>query len=342
MNTNDVKKMISIFYDMELNNYMMQNCINKIRDKMSELKIERHIPEPIFNVDYFEPEKSDSYSIKKYSEIIGIILGLLLGLLTGCEHGKGSSGLDVIITVPIGLIVGGTIGYLGGLIIGFIIDSINQDKIETENQKRKAELNKQAQARYEKAMSVYKKACDDEKERLMREGETYRRFEINRENLRLQLESSKESLNKLYDEAHIETPYRNLIAMGYMNELVTIEAATQLKGADGLYYLVRKELRMDNLENILNGISEKIDTIISQNNRLHSEIVRMNTNSTNLCNDVIREIKANTETQRQVESIVKGIDKNTKASSCSNAITAYNTERLRKEMEYQKFMRNIR
>ena len=38
MRTDEVKKLVSMLYDMELNNYMMSGCIRNITETMSGLK----------------------------------------------------------------------------------------------------------------------------------------------------------------------------------------------------------------------------------------------------------------------------------------------------------------
>lgn len=167
----------------------------------------------------------------------------------------------------------------------------------------------------------------------------YHNLYIDRKVLSERLHNSTSILNNLYEEARIEPGYRNLIAIGYMKELMAIGAATRLTGLDGLYYLVRKELRQDNLEQILNGISSQLNTMINQNNRLRYELNEINQNGKELYRRIIEEAKVVRETQSALQSSMKTIEQNTNASCCSNSITAYNAERMRKELEYRRFFK---
>ena len=188
-------------------------------------------------------------------------------------------------------------------------------------------------------LDVYKR---QERERLEEEGILYAQLLSEKNTLEKQLTESKNTLKQLYDDADIEPAYRNLVAIGYMYELISIEAATQLKGSNGLYYLVRKELRQDNLEGILNGISDQLNTIISQNNRLHNELMLMNQESVRLSGKILSELKETSKTQMEMNNSMRAIERNTRYSSYSNALTSYNTTRMRKELEYQAFLKRVR
>ena len=342
MRIDEVKKLVSMLYDMELNNYMMSCCIKNLTETMSGLKKEKIISEPIYTITPFQDKEIKVGEIIKTCAMIGFFLGAVPGLITGCEDGDGSGGLDVIFSVPLGIInYGGIVGAIGGF-LGMIIGSVLTGKAEKENKKNRKSLEIQDKKNHDYAIKKYNEDCRKEKERLENEAKLYNQLSVEKRVLEKQLTESENTLKQLYDDADIEPAYRNLVAIGYMNELISIEAATQLKGSNGLYYLVRKELRQDNLEGILNGISDKLNTIISQNNRLHSELMHMNQESVRLSGKILSELKETSKTQMEMNDSMRAIERNTRYSSYSDALTAYNTTRMRKELEYQTFLSRIR
>ena len=96
MRIDEVKKLVSMLYDMELNNYMMSCCIKNLTETMSGLKKEKIISEPIYTVTPFQDKEIKVGEIIKTCAMIGFFLGAVPGLITGCEDGDGSGGLDVI------------------------------------------------------------------------------------------------------------------------------------------------------------------------------------------------------------------------------------------------------
>ena len=105
-----------------------------------------------------------------------------------------------------------------------------------------------------------------------------------------------------------------------MNEFLRLGIATKLEGADGLYYLIRKELRMDQMQYTMNEISSKLDTLIDKTHELHSDLLNINSKCDKLVNATIRAASS------------------AESAAVNSAITAYNSERIAKEQEYQNML----
>lgn len=339
MRIDEIKNLVSMLYDMELNNYMMSCCIQNIAQTMSGLKKRRIISKPIYTVTSFQKKKNKFNNCVIIGALIGFILGGIIALIIGCNAG---GGVDVALTAPFAIIYYGAIVGVIGTFIGIIIGCVQTKKTEKENNENCKLLELQDKENYKRAIEKYNYDCRKERERLEEEGILYAQLLLEKNTLEKQLTESKNTLKQLYDDADIEPAYRNLVAIGYMNELISIEAATQLKGSNGLYYLVRKELRQDNLEGILNGISDQLNTIISQNNRLHNELMLMNQESVRLSGKILSELKETSKAQMEMNNSMRSIERNTRYSSYSNALTSYNTTRMRKELEYQAFLKRVR
>ncbi|MBQ7574619.1 MAG: hypothetical protein IJT23_10220 [Clostridia bacterium] len=107
--------------------------------------------------------------------------------------------------------------------------------------------------------------------------------------------------------------------MCFAHEFIRLGISRQLEGAQGLYYLIRKELRMDQMQRSLDDISRKLDEIIDNQREIYGEIVKMN----NKCENMI-------QATLKMSKNLNNIEQNT-------AISAYNSERILKEEEYQTF-----
>ena len=77
MRTDEVKRLVSMLYDMELNNYMMNRCIEKISDTMSGLKYKKTIPKPAYVATHFQKKKSKASALSVCATL-GVLAGILL------------------------------------------------------------------------------------------------------------------------------------------------------------------------------------------------------------------------------------------------------------------------
>ena len=74
----DLQKSISILYDLELNNYLMTNTINQIKEKDSKLCIAKSISKPAK-----EKNEVSIFSAVITTAIILGIIGTCIGLYLG-------------------------------------------------------------------------------------------------------------------------------------------------------------------------------------------------------------------------------------------------------------------
>ena len=103
-------------------------------------------------------------------------------------------------------------------------------------------------------------------------------------------QSAENVLKKLYAKTGIDPKFQNLMAMGYMNEFARLGIATRLEGVDGLYYLILKELRWDQMQQSLTTICNKLDTMIDRQRMMYGELVSMRQESKMMANRVINGI----------------------------------------------------
>ena len=185
-------------------------------------------------------------------------------------------------------------------------------------------LNKQ---RYDNWCKDYQHEVDKDRARVVREKKEKEILIQQRDSLIERKNAATMKLNRYYNTMGIDSKYRNLVPIGYMYEFMRLGIATRLEGANGLYYLVRQELRHDQLNATLDEISRKLDTIIDNQHELYYEISDMNQK----CDRIIRGVKKSAEISAKNNQLLQDAVRNT-------SISAYNSERIKQELKFQNFM----
>lgn len=346
-----LKQAISAIYDMELNNYLMTRAVKSL-----DGALHKNLPHP--EDDFDMPEKPtqpkapvDDTSIAANTiaaAIIGAIGGAVIKFVFGivnyliAYNSAPTGGQDAVVDNAPGLIFGGfwtwvlifaAIGTVIGVFSG--ISSKNTYKLRYKDYKAQCEA-------YDLAMKEYEaecKKCSDLKDQSEREWEAKNEARKNaliqqKNQLHSKIAESSALLNNFYNTVGIDEKFRNIIPMAYMNEFIELGISTKLEGADGLYYLVRKELRMDQMQYKLDTIITKLDTLIDQQHSIYGELLNLNMRCDNMISATIRQTDAMLTQNHLISNqnkLLTDIESNT-------AIAAYNSERIAKEQEYQSYM----
>lgn len=125
----------------------------------------------------------------------------------------------------------------------------------------------------------------------------------------------------------LDNKYRNIVPIGYMEEFIRLGISDHLEGVDGLYYLIRRELRDDQLNYTLNEISNKLNILIDSNHQLYSEINIMN----NKCDAIVAQTAKTAQICANNSKQLSQIASNTE-------VTAYNSQRIAAEAEFTNYM----
>lgn len=310
MNNAELKKKISVLYDMELNNYLMNEMISRLEDRIDSLGKKRNIAAPQ------KAGKDSDLLIGSMGTgalifaIIGAVWGLIYNFVF--EEGFFSKVLGFFFYPftcgAAGVFIGGVLGLIVGLIL------LHFDKKEIEK--------------------AYKKECFEHSEALKKDSlrveHEKREKEILIQQRDLLIKRKSEATIKLksfYSLSGIDSHYRNLVPIGYMNEFIRLGISNHLEGADGLYYLVRKELRADRFQCSLDEISYKLDDIIDRQREIYGELRNINQR----CDYLIDQTNKSARLAAQNNSLLNDAVAQTR-------ITAYNTERIAKETEFQNYM----
>lgn len=347
-----LKQAIFAIYDMELNNYLMTRAIQSLNDA-----INKSLPREK-NDDYNKPWKPTEPSAPANEQgigtnavaaaIIGAICGAVVKFIVGiikyliAYNNAPEGGQDAVVDIAPSLIFSGfwvwvaifaVIGFVIGVFVG--ISGYNEYKAKQKVYKAECEKYEISLKEYEIDYAKY----IEEKNRAEREWEAKKAarksaLEQQKNQLRTKIQESNVLLNNLYNTVGVDAKFRNIVPIAYMNEFLKLGISTKLEGADGLYYLVMKELRMDQMQYQLDTIITKLDTLIDQQHSIYGELLNLNMRCDNIISSTIRQtdaLLAHNHLINDQNALLTQIESNT-------ALAAYNTERVAKEQEYQSYM----
>lgn len=314
MNQQQLKKSINILYDMECHNYMMQKTIQELSQEIDSLGI---------SYRYDEPQRYNaSLDFRGNGRLglcllFGTIIGVGVGIATDLDPFSflNASGSSIFAVISCG-IVGFFIGILFNL-IGALLAKWKQQHL----------FNRM----YNDDMEEYNRRVRENDERVKNELKVRNTLIEKQNELYTRYERSLSELSKYYDIVGIEQEYRNLVPIGCMNDFVRLGICSELTGATGLYYMIRKELQFNQLKLSLDEISQKLDKIMEINKQLHYDLEIMNERCTQLVDATIEQACLVARNNELLEE-----------SNRLSRITAYSNERIAKETEYHNFLQSIR
>lgn len=296
MTQQELKNCIFILNDMEQNIYMMTRISEKLDDEIKKMET------------YEYPELKEPKEPKYYNS--GLLSVIFLDNPIPEFIGERFSDLEFgdiydfafsavrfifwvalyVVLIPINIIVG-TITYF-----------VRKPKEEIHNQKIKQE--------YIMNCEKYKKDCVQCETQLFENSKKIEELKNQKQNLLTQRQKSELKLNEFYEKININKKFRGILPMSYMAEFIKLGIATKLEGADGLYYLVLKELKDTEFKY---SITSKLDEAVKKEQSLYKEIERM---------------------KRTCDIMVL----NTSNKALSNNIDSYQSERIARELEYQTYL----
>ena len=342
MENRSLKKVVAAIYDMELNNYLMTRAIQSLNEEL------RHSPVYEKNSGWGKPikpnkpmKRSGAVESACYGAVFGAIAGVVIKFVLGLinylvEYNSVSPELqgEVVDRAP-GLIFGGSwsvvlIVVAIGAAIGFICGISEAKQYKAECAKYEADLKQYELDEQEYRTHIKQRDMEISARKTARKEALTQQKKI----LSDKLYDSNRILADLYNAAGIDENYRNIVPIGYMNDFLKLGIASKLEGADGLYYLIRKELRMDQMTYKLDTIISKLDTLIDQQHSIYGELIRIN----NKCDNLITGLVQHTDALLQQNHLLNNRNALLAKIESNTAMAAYNAERIAKEQEYQSYM----
>ncbi len=308
----EIEHYLSAAFDSELHVYIQQKTLVKMRDAYSDLGKPKRI---------YEPQEAaaeiDTFFIMG---VVGVIFGLLIGCIHAymeyAEHG----GFGGVILALIALVIYGVLGVLAvgftiGIIVAICIKKARQHALHTQ---------------YVYECQQYEKLCKADANRVALE--VHRKRVLQREIQRMEkvLVRSKQQLQAMYGYAVIHPDYQNLAAVGSLYQYFC-SGRTQslgfnaLTGDQGAYNIYENERRMDIIITNIEEVLQKFDLVIKYQYELASGLRKAERKIQELCVGVNEFIH---NTQRSLQEI----------EQCQ-MITAYNSVRMAKELEFMTWMK---
>ena len=262
MNEKELGEALNAIYDMEKERYQTMRLNNELYAKTRRLAIPKYITQP----PAYSTKIAPGMLFMKLFGGLGLVLGVVIyfKIIDAMDEPNLPAGLILLLVFGIGILWGGLF-LCGSGFIGYKIDCALCDSAE--RKEREAWEAKNA-PRFE----AYRRAVIEDQNRVEREKQLVNRLEAERMSLRDLEEEESDTLAELYEKAGIGADYRKLIPMRYMANFFNLGVSRKLEGTDGLYYLVRQELRADQFNASLQEISAKMDTIISKQSEIYNEL----------------------------------------------------------------------
>ena len=302
---------LNALYDMEKANYQTSRMIRSIKARCDKLRI----PKKFETIDtvFWTSRLQDDYYDKAFGWGLGIIAAIFFILLWNYlddafninPHGLAACAYLFVGFTVVGILTMG-VAFLGGVLGEKVDHALYEKQIEA----LKQAWIKQKQVEIEKQ----RRAIESDKKRLAYEEIVYRELKEEEGQLSELLRKDEEAVLRMYNAVGIGNDYRKLIPMRYMSDYFNLGISRHLDGTDGLYFLVRKELRADQFNASLQEISNKLDTLINKQSDIYRELCDMNRN----CQELITNLIEHAECVASVAT--------TAASDAMKAIAKNNTK----------------
>jgi len=217
MEKKNIKKAISILYDMELHNYKMTRTIQRLNYEISCLGNPKKIYEPK------EPNRPNvsREPIGCLSPIIGIIIGAFVGIFIGVLTDQ------FLLTAFWILILGPLIGCGLACLITFLINDSKREEAEEK-------LYQQYLSSYKASKRRYLNLVELDNIRVEKELRKKSILLTERNELITRQQKAEKILTEFYLRVGIDKKFRSLIPISKMHEIVSLGITTEFYGENGL------------------------------------------------------------------------------------------------------------
>ena len=333
----DLKQQIAILYDMEINNFLMTRLIDKLNSEISQLGIPT-------KQTFHEPQKqSQSYSgidksLLNFNTIHVFVIGFAIAIIVSIVNTLTTTYLptndgpfDKIGNFIVMFIISGIVG----LIIGAILESIRRSIAESKYQKEANLFYHTQEEKYNQQLKLARKHYNErvaiDNNRVQKELRLQKILIETKNALVQRKNESTQRLQNMYTMTSIDSMFWALIPMAYMHLFSRLDIATTLGGENGLYAKVLNELKQDQFQKELfrklDRISSQLDEMNNNQRNIYQQLVNLNHKGDTMINQTIKFAEMSAQNNQLLENAVKNTD-----------IAKYNSERIRKELEYQNMM----
>lgn len=335
MSTEELKEYLGIVVDMEKSIFLQRSLISKTNQEIEQLKIPKSIPDP---VKPSEPMRPTPPSKTGFGWIIFAALALPffeptlgIGLLIAAGVVSDYLGsLRFIFLVP-------TLYFLIVVSYYFSKEKRECDSIKSEHVKNMEEYHNQMKKYQEAIESIRRQRQQNQVERETRA--LFLKTQICEIEKRLAI--SEVHLKTIYDKNIIFPKYRNFAMVASLYEYISAGRCSTLEGPEGAYNILETEMRLDRITCQLDQVITHLDKIQKNQFMLFSAVQDANCrmgkildSSTHLAERLDAYYQNSLQLNEQATELNAHIAELQKTSE----LTAYQTERAKKELEYMNRM----
>lgn len=277
MSEKELGEALNAIYELEKERYQTMRLNEELTVKAGRYAI----PKKIAPVPGFHPQKAEGFGFAALLAVFGGVFGAIsFYLFLKALDEPDLPAILIVLFSFAGWVLWTAVCAFGmGWLGGWVDSHLYKKTVKKERQAWEHEVAPRVEA--------YQAAVAEDEGRVLREKVIV--AGINEEQCRLRELERKESetLNELYEKSGIGEDYRKLIPMRYMANFFNLGIARKLEGTDGLYYLVRQELRADQFNASLKEISAKMDTIIGRQSEIYRELRAIEAQN----GDIVRELE---------------------------------------------------
>lgn len=315
MDTADLKEYISIIVDLEKNRYLQEKLIAGLRQKISRLGI------PAKLTMLTGPRLRNNF----HDLFFLITISLSAGVISAFCVILPLSLINWLCPTPVYSLVYPFCTVSGIVAVCFFIYGYMD--------------NFKSRAKYEKDYAEYQYAVKRDRERLAREAQQKALLEDSLGKLEKRKADADELLSRAYAMNIIYPKYRTLAMVCSISEYIcsgrcTTLGENEISGSKGAYNILEEEIRLDRIILKLDQILVKLDEIKSTQYMLYAAVSEGNRQSAQIMSGI-------DQLSKQVEymSIDQGsLNRQIEELQKDSALTAYNTERIEKELSYMNRM----
>lgn len=335
MSTEKLQEYLGIVVDMEESIFLQRSLISKTNQEIEHLKIPKSIPDPV------KPSEPVHPTTPSKTGFWGIVFGALALPF-----------FEPILGVGLLIAAGVVSDYLGSFHFMFLVPTLyflivvfyyfskekrEYDSIKTEHMKKMEEYHNQMKKYQEDFESVRRQRQQNQVER---ETKTlFLKAQIREIEKRLAI--SEMHLETMYNKNIIFPKYRNFAMVASLYEYISAGRCLMLEGPEGAYNILETEMRLDRITCQLDQVITHLDKIQKNQFMLFSAVQDANCrmgkildSSTHLAERLDAYYQSSLRLNEQAAELNAHIAELQKTSE----LTAYQTERAKKELEYMNRM----
>lgn len=262
MSEKELGEALNAIYELEKESFQTMQLEQELLAESKRFAVPKKVPEPVFRPSHFGNDRN-----LFFFTIGGVVCGALLFFLCCIAMDvEFESGGFLLLGIPV---------FIGLMVFGAWLGSEIGYWLDMRIHKKEVERERETWATNSPELVKYRVALEAEGSRLEREKVIVDEILNERSGLLALRDRESRTLSQLYESAGIGADYRKLIPMRYMANFFNLGISRKLEGTDGLYYLVRQELRADQFNASLQEISSKMDTIISKQSEIYQELLHI-------------------------------------------------------------------